>query len=82
MSYLPTLVQSLAGLGVGSLVTIDDVRWEFEYAQIPDPAHGPTFAEAVQKGYLTTTGQTRKTRHRAGRGRLIRVYKITSKAVK
>lgn len=79
MSYLPILTRSLRGITIGSHVCIDDFRWEFEAAQIPDPAHGAVFGEAVAKGYLVPVG-VRKTRHRAGKGRLVRVYRITGKA--
>jgi len=80
MSYLNTFRAVLSGIPTGKAITIDSVRAEFEAAQIPPAAYGPIFAEACQKGYLEATAATVKTRWRPGRGRLVRVYRVTSKA--
>lgn len=81
MSYLPTLVNALTFYRAGTTITVDALRTELvEAGQIPPTALGPTFNEAVVKGYLEWTRDTRPTTWRPGKGRLVRVYRITRRA--
>lgn len=80
MSDLQTLIRALRFRRTGATISIDDIRMELDMAQIPDSHRGGLFGEACHKGYLTATGQTVKTGHKAGKGRLVRTYLITGKA--
>jgi hypothetical protein len=81
MTYLSTLTRALTFYREGALVTVDDLRQELtEAGQIPPSQLGPTFGLATEKGYLIPTALTRKTVWRPGKGRLIRVYRISGKA--
>jgi hypothetical protein len=65
---------------VGAEVSINDFRMEFDLAQVPDSHRGGVFGEACGKGYLIPTGRTVRANHKAGKGRHVRTYRITSKA--
>lgn len=80
MSDLQRFVRMLSGRRPDEVVSCDDFRFEFDLLQVPESARGGLFSEACHKNYLVPTGLTIKTRHRAGKGRLIRTYWVTDKA--
>lgn len=76
-TYYKTFTQAIAANATpGDTITIDNIRAELEYAQIPPTMYGPLFAAACHRGVLMGMNQVQKSVHPSAKGRRVLVYYV------